>query len=167
MQIGVKICSDWRKIFGVPIRAPSIHEHSQSCGVTGVLRHPCSSISPVEQYRVSARPNGILSMATCPACKNDVTTPSSLNLSAWRNLVCPHCKARLEMKPPRFALLGPLVAPVFILARQSRVWEVIAFGLFLATIVLLLFESFRPKVQLRKKPLPQPSIRLNIDGPPS
>jgi len=71
------------------------------------------------------------------------------------------------MKPPRFALLGPLVAPVFILARQSRVWEVIAFGLFLATIVLLLFESFRPKVQLRKKPLPQPSIRLNIDGPPS
>jgi len=71
------------------------------------------------------------------------------------------------MKPPRFALLGPLVAPVFLLAQQSRVWEVIAFGLFLATIVLLLFESFRPKVQLRKKPLPQPSIRLNIDGPPS
>jgi hypothetical protein len=37
----------------------------------------------------------------------------------------------------------------------------------LATIILLLFESFHPKVQLRKKPLPEPSIRLNIDGPPN
>jgi hypothetical protein len=106
-------------------------------------------------------------MATCPVCKNDVTTPSPFNLSAWRNLICPHCKARLEMKPPRFGLLGPLVAPVFILARHNRFWEVIAVGLFLATIILLLFESFHPKVQLRKKPLPEPSIRLNMDGPPN
>ena len=106
-------------------------------------------------------------MAKCPACGHDVRTPFFLNLNAWSQLSCPQCKARLEMKPPRFGLLGPLVAPAFILARHNRVWEVIAFGLFLATIVLLLFESLHPKVQLRKKPLPQPSIRLNIDGPPS
>jgi hypothetical protein len=34
-----------------------------------------------------------------------------------------------------------------------------------ATIFLLLLESYRPKVQLRKKPLPEPTIRLNIDRP--
>jgi hypothetical protein len=34
-----------------------------------------------------------------------------------------------------------------------------------ATIFLVLLESLRPKVQLRKKPLPMPEVRLNIDGP--
>ncbi len=71
------------------------------------------------------------------------------------------------MKPPRFGLLGPLIAPLFILVRHSRVWEVIASGLFLVTIGLLLVESLHPKVQLRKKPLPEPEIRLNINGPSS
>ena len=104
-------------------------------------------------------------MATCPACNRDVVPPFFLNLDAWRWLVCPHCKARLEMKPPRSGLLGPLIAPLFLLARRGRVIEVIAFVFMFATILLLLLESIRPKVQLRKKPLPNPSIRLNIDGP--
>lgn len=69
------------------------------------------------------------------------------------------------MKPPRYALFGPLVAPLFILARHNRVFEIIAFVFLFVTIFLLLLESLRPKVQLRKKPLPEPSIRLNIDGP--
>ncbi len=47
-------------------------------------------------------------MATCPACNHDVATPFFLNLDAWRWLVCPHCKARLEMKPPRSVVLGPI-----------------------------------------------------------
>ncbi len=104
-------------------------------------------------------------MATCPACNHDVAAPSFLNLDAWRWLVCPHCKARLEMKAPRSFLLSPLMAPLFVLARQGRVFEVIAFAFMFATIFLLLLESVRPKVQLRKKPLPKPTIRLNIDGP--
>ena len=104
-------------------------------------------------------------MATCPACNRDVVPPFFLNLDAWRWLVCPHCKARLEMKPPRSGLLGPLIAPLFLLARRGRVIEVVAFVFMSATILLLLLESIRPKVQLRKKPLPNPSIRLNIDGP--
>lgn len=104
-------------------------------------------------------------MATCPACNRDVVTPFFLNLGAWRWLVCPHCKARLEMKPPRSVVLGPLLAPLFVLARRGRVFEVIAFVFAFATIFLLLVESVRPKVQLRKKPLPKPTIRLNIDGP--
>jgi len=57
------------------------------------------------------------------------------------------------------------MAPLFVLARQGRVLEVIAFVYMFATIFLLLLESVRPKVQLRKKPLPEPTIRLNIDGP--
>ncbi len=104
-------------------------------------------------------------MATCPACNHDVAAPSVLNLDAWRWLVCPNCKARLEMKPPRSVLLSPLMAPLFVLARRGRVFEVIALVFMFATIFLLLLESLRPKVQLRKKPLPKPTIRLNIDGP--
>jgi hypothetical protein len=104
-------------------------------------------------------------MAICPACNHDVATPFFLNLDAWRHLVCPHCRARLEMKPPRSVVLGPLIAPLFILARQGRVFEVIAFVYMFATVFLLLLESARPKVQLRKKPLPKPEIRLNINGP--
>ena len=69
------------------------------------------------------------------------------------------------MKPPRSFVLAPLMAPLFVLARQGRVLEVIAFVYMFAPISLLLLESVRPKVQLRKKPLPQPTILLNIDGP--
>ncbi len=104
-------------------------------------------------------------MAKCPACDHDVRTPFFLNIDAWRHLLCPHCKARLEMKPPRSFVLAPLMAPLFVLARQGRVLEVIAFVYMFATIFLLLLESVGPKVQLRKKPLPEPTIRLNIDGP--
>jgi hypothetical protein len=57
------------------------------------------------------------------------------------------------------------MAPLFVLARRGRVFEVIAFIFTFATIFLLLLESVRPKVRLRKKPLPKPTIRLNIDGP--
>jgi len=69
------------------------------------------------------------------------------------------------MKAPRSFLLSPLMGPRFVLARQGRVFEVIAFAFMFATIFLLLLESVRPKVQLRKKPLPKPTIRLNIDDP--
>ena len=104
-------------------------------------------------------------MAKCPACNHDVRTPFFLNMDAWRHLVCPHCQARLEMKPPRSFVLGPLIAPLFVLARQGRTFEIIAFTFMFATIFLLLLESAHPKVRLRKKPLPEPSIRLNIDDP--
>jgi hypothetical protein len=104
-------------------------------------------------------------MAKCPACDHDVRPPFFLNIDAWRHLLCPHCKARLEMKPPRSFALAPLMAPLFVLARQGRVLEVVAFVYMFATIFLLLLESVRPEVQLRKKLLPEPTIRLNIDGP--
>jgi hypothetical protein len=104
-------------------------------------------------------------MATCPACNHDVRTQFFLNMDAWRHLVCPHCKARLEMKPPRSFVLGPLIAPLFVLARKGHAFEITAFVYMFATIFLLLLESAHPKVQLRKKPLPEPSIRLNIDDP--
>ena len=104
-------------------------------------------------------------MAKCPACDHDVRTPLFLNMDAWRHLLCPHCKARLEMKPPRSFVLAPLMAPLFVLARQGRALEVLAFAYMFATIFLVLLESARPKVQLRKKPLPEPTIRLDIDRP--
>jgi len=104
-------------------------------------------------------------MAKCPACNYDMRTPLFLNLDAWTHLACPHCNARLEMKPPRSAAFGPVMVPLFILARRGRVFEVIAFVFSFVTIFLLLFESLRPKLRLRTKPLPKPTIRLNIDGP--
>ena len=104
-------------------------------------------------------------MATCPACNDDVATPSFLNLDAWRHLTCPHCQTRLEMKPPRSLVFAPLVAPLFILAREGRVFEVIAFVFMFAMFFFLLLESVRPKVRLRTRPVPKPTIRLNIEGP--
>jgi len=71
------------------------------------------------------------------------------------------------MKSPRSVVLVPLMAPLFVLAQRGRVFEVIAFIFTFATIFLLLLESVRPKVQLRKKRLPKPTIRLNINGPSS
>lgn len=104
-------------------------------------------------------------MTPCPKCNHDVRTPSFLDLDGWRHLVCPNCKARLEMKPWRSSLMAPIMAPLFVLARQNRVLEVIAYAFSFATVVLMLLESVRPKVQLRKRPLPKPEIRLNIDAP--
>ena len=103
-------------------------------------------------------------MATCPACERDVRTPFFLDLDGWAHLTCAHCKARLEMKGPRAALGGPIMAPLFLLARRGRVFEVIAYAFMSATIFLLIVECIRPKVRLRKKPLPEPEIRLNING---
>lgn len=104
-------------------------------------------------------------MAECPACRHDVRTPFFLNLEGWSHLACPQCKGRLEMKPPRSAVLGPLIPPLFVLARKGPGFEVVAFGFMFVTIFLLLLESFRPKLRLRKRPLPEPAIRLNIDRP--
>jgi hypothetical protein len=66
------------------------------------------------------------------------------------------------MQPPRSFVLGPLIAPLFILARQGRVFEVIAFVYTFAAILLMLAESLRPRVRLRAKPLPKPDVRLNL-----
>jgi hypothetical protein len=104
-------------------------------------------------------------MTKCPACDHDVRTPFFLNLDGWSHLTCTHCKARLEMQPPRSAVLVPLIAPLFILARQGRIFEVIAFVYMFAAILLYLMESLRPRVRLRTKPLPKPDIRLNLNGP--
>ena len=103
-------------------------------------------------------------MVKCPACDHDVRTPFFLNLDGWSHLTCKQCKARLEMKPPRSFLLAPLMAPLYLLARHSRVLEVLAFAFMFATLFLMVLECIRPKVQLRKRPLPKPAIRLNIDG---
>jgi hypothetical protein len=96
---------------------------------------------------------------------HEVTAPFFFNLDGWRHPVCLHCKARLEMKPPRSVVFCPLMVALFVLARQGRVFEVIAFVFAFATIFLLLLESARPQVRLRKRPLPKPTVWLNIDGP--
>jgi hypothetical protein len=104
-------------------------------------------------------------MAMCPACDHQVRTPSFFNLDGWRHFRCPYCKARLEMKPPRSYLLGPVIAPLFVLARQGRIFEIMAFVYMFATIVLVLVESSRPKLRLRKRPLAKPAVWLKIGRP--
>jgi hypothetical protein len=104
-------------------------------------------------------------MAKCPACDHEVPTPFFLNLDGWTHLCCGQCKARLEMTPPRSFVLGPLMAPLFVLARQGHIFEVIAFVYAFATIFLVLLESMRPKLRLRKRPLAKPAVWLKIDGP--
>ena len=104
-------------------------------------------------------------MAKCPTCGHDIRTPFFMNLVAWAELKCPQCEARLEMKPPRAFVPGVLVPPMFVLARQGRGFEIFAFAFMAITIVWLLVESLRPGVRPRKRALPKPAIRLNIDGP--
>jgi hypothetical protein len=102
-------------------------------------------------------------MAKCPACEHEVRTPFFLDLDGWRHLRCAQCKARLEMKPPRSFLLGPLLAPLFVLARQGRIFEIFAFVFAIATIFLILLESSYPKLRLRTRPLARPDVSLKID----
>ena len=104
-------------------------------------------------------------MAMCPACNHDIRTPFFLNLDAWTHLTCSRCKIRLEMKPPRSFLLGPIIAPLFVLARQGHVFEIIAFVYMFTTFFLLFLECLNPKVQLRKKSPAKPSVRLNLNDP--
>jgi DNA-directed RNA polymerase subunit RPC12/RpoP len=106
-------------------------------------------------------------MAKCPACGHDVRTPFFFDLDGWSHLTCPECKARLEMKPrPASFLFLPVLAIASWLGRMGHIFAVIAEGLIVfagATLVLLLI--VRPQVQLRKKALPKPAIRLDINGP--
>src|SRR5712671_1619129 len=100
-------------------------------------------------------------MAKCPSCAHDVHSPFFFDLDAWTHLACTQGKSRLEMKAPRSFLMAPLMAPLFVLARQGRAFEILAFAYSAVTIILVFWESFHPKVQLR----PQPEVRLNINGP--
>src|SRR5215469_17755557 len=104
-------------------------------------------------------------MAKCPVCNHDVHTPFVLNLDGWVNLRCTNCLTRLEMKPLRYGVFAVVWAPMFVLARYSRFFTVIAFAFMLATMFLVVVESIHPKVRVRKKSPPKPEIRLNINGP--
>jgi hypothetical protein len=57
------------------------------------------------------------------------------------------------------------MAPFFVLARQGRIFEVFAFAYMLATISLVLVESSRPKLRLRKRPIAKPSVWLKFNHP--
>src|SRR5216684_583013 len=106
-------------------------------------------------------------MAKCPACGHDVRTPFFFNLEGWSHLTCTQCKARLEMKPrPVAILLFPVVLIVSWLGRLGHIFAVIAEVLVVSTaVILVLLLIVRPQVRLRKRALPKPAIRLNIDGP--
>ena len=77
----------------------------------------------------------------------------------------PQCNSRLEMRPPGSFLSGPLVAPLFVLARQGRIFERVALVFAFATIFLIVFESLKPKSRLRRKAPAKPAIWLKIDRP--
>jgi len=164
------VCEPPPCLFRVNGSIPPAQEQIERNQASWVLSfaHPCPLV-PLTPWKdpgiVNTRLGGICPMTTCPACNHDVTTPFFLNMDAWRHLACPHCQAQLEMKSPRSFVLGPLIAPLFVLARQGHVFEIIAFVFMFATIFLLLLESVRPKLRLRKRPFPKPTIRLNIGGP--
>ena len=68
--------------------------------------------------------------------------------------------------------VGTWFLPIFVacswLGRLGHTFAFIAEGLLVAaTLILILLLIVRPQVRLRKRPLPKPEIRLNIDGPSS
>src|SRR5882762_3779338 len=108
-------------------------------------------------------------MAKCPVCDHDVRTPFFFSLDGWSHLTCTQCKARLEMKPrPVSVLLLPILLSLSWFARLGHIFAVIAEVMVVfACVTLVLLLSIRPQVQLRKRALPKPAIRLNIGGPSS
>jgi hypothetical protein len=103
-------------------------------------------------------------MAKCPACDHNVRTPFFFNLDGWSHLACTHCKARLEMKPrPVSYFFLPVFLSLSSLSRLGHKFALIAEVLLVATTVLfVLLLIVRPQVRLRKRALPEPSIRLKI-----
>jgi hypothetical protein len=103
-------------------------------------------------------------MASCPICAHEIRTPLFFNLDAWTHLRCPGCKSRLEMQPPKSALFGSVIAPLFILARHGAVIAVIAITAAIAIMFWVLLECMFPKVRVRKKTLAKPAVWLKIDS---
>jgi len=70
------------------------------------------------------------------------------------------------MKPrPVAILLFPVVLIGSWLGRLGHIYSIIAEVLVVsAAVILVLLLVVRPQVRLRKRPLPKPTIRLNIDG---
>ena len=106
-------------------------------------------------------------MAKCPACGHDVRTPFFFNLDGWAHLTCALCNARLEMKPrPVAVLFLPIMLSLSALSRLGHLYAIISEVLLIsATIIIVLLLIVRPSVRLRKKSLPKPDIRLNIERP--
>ena len=107
-------------------------------------------------------------MAKCPSCEHEVATPSVFNLQAWSGLTCPHCTAKLEVKPRKaYMQLTPFWALALLLSswfgRLGHNFEVVA-GMLLGTmtVILIVLLIFRPEVRLRK-PLPKSAVRLGIN----
>jgi hypothetical protein len=103
-------------------------------------------------------------MAKCPACDHELRTPHFFNVQGWSHLSCAHCKARLEMKPrPVVSWFLPIFVACSWLGRLGHAF--IAEGLLAAaTVTIVLLLIVRPQVRLRKRSLPKPEIRLNING---
>ena len=108
-------------------------------------------------------------MAKCPACNHDVRTPFFFNLDGWAYLTCAQCKARLEMKPRLVAIwFLPIMLSLSAVSRWGHIYAVISEVLLIcATIAIVLALVVRPPLRLRKRALPNPEIRLKIDGPSS
>src|SRR5713226_9066240 len=122
-----------------------------------MLLYPDSSIDTVERRRHSKhKMGGSWSMATCPACNHDVATPFFLNLDAWRWLVCPHCKTRLEIKPPRSVVLGPLMVSLFVLARRATSSRSLRSSLCLQPSSSCYWKASALKCSSGKSPCPSP-----------
>jgi hypothetical protein len=106
-------------------------------------------------------------MAKCPACDYQVRTPAFFNLDGWSHLVCSQCKARLEMKPRAVGFwVLPILASMSWLGRKGHIYAVLAEVLLLcAMVTIVLMLIVHPQVRLRKRALPKPEVRLNINGP--
>ena len=83
------------------------------------------------------------------------------NLQGWAEFACPHCRARLEAKPPRSGMLAVMMPLLFGLGREGRIFEVVAIVFAIGVFTVFLMEAAHPQLRF-KKPLPEPAIRLNI-----
>jgi hypothetical protein len=104
-------------------------------------------------------------MPHCPNCGHAVHLPYFMYLSGLRwCLTCPHCNSALETIRPRSAALiasVALVFPLMLIGPKVILFRLAAIAVIVVAAAVVLFESFHPKLQLRKR-LPKPEVLLKI-----
>ncbi len=103
-------------------------------------------------------------MEACPSCGRNVPIPFFMLLSGWVwRLTCPHCRAGLERRQPRFWILIALLPLFFFMFGPDLMFRIPAVLLIVAVVPFLLWEMTRPKLHLRDKAT-GPARILNLEA---
>src|SRR5262249_12874959 len=85
-------------------------------------------------------------MAKCPRCRNEISTPSILDLQQWARLACRKCGSRLQAKAPRALAFAPLAASLPVLGMQGRPFAAVAIVLMIVVNAIIFSDLTHPQL---------------------